>query len=130
MDKNIGDHAASARIDIADMIKNPKAMSGISTGRFDMTFKTMIPLFHEGNFIGIIEMISKFNSIAQALKESKLEPLVVLHEDYTKRFIKPFTGIFIENNYVANLNASVKFMEKAKNYGIKKTYVLQKTNFY
>ncbi|MAD41255.1 MAG: response regulator receiver protein [Arcobacter sp.] len=124
--KNVGDHAASARIDIADMIKNPKAMSGISTGRFDTTFKTMIPLFHKGEFIGIIEMITKLNSITKLLKEYKLEPLVVLHEDYTKRFIKPFTGLFIENNYVANLNASKEFMNKAKNYGIKKLIYAKK----
>ncbi|RXK12485.1 response regulator receiver protein [Halarcobacter mediterraneus] len=122
----VGDHAASARIDIADMIKSPKPIKGISTGRFDMTFKTMIPLFHKGKFLGIIEMISKFNSIAKILKEQNIEPLMVLHENYTKRFIKPFTGLFIENNYVANLNASKSFMEKAEKIGIKKLMYLEK----
>ncbi len=122
----VGDHAASARIDVADMIKSPKPMKGISTGRFDMTFKTMIPLFYEGRFIGIIEMISKFNSIAKILKEQNIEPLMVLHENYTKRFIKPFTGLFIGNNYIANLNASKSFMEKAENFGIKKLMYLEK----
>ena len=63
----VNDHAASARLDIADMIKNPQPKRGISTGRFDMTFKTMIPLYNGKEFIGIIEMISKFNSIAKLL---------------------------------------------------------------
>ncbi len=122
----IGDHAASARIDIVDMIKNPRPMRGISTGRFDMTFKTMIPLYDNGKFIGIIEMISKFNSIARVLKKYDIEPLMVLHEDYTTRFIKPFTSLFIGNNYVANLNASKSLMKKVKIYGLKKLMYLEK----
>ncbi len=116
----IGDHAASARIDIQDMLIEQKPKKGISTGRFDMTFKTMVPLFHKGKFIGIIELISKFNSIAKHFQSIGIEPLMVVHEDYTKRFIRPFSGIFIGNNYVANLDVSKDIMDKAKEFGLKK----------
>ncbi len=123
--KKIGDHAASARLDIADMIKNPKPMKGISTGRFDMTFKTMFPLYNGDEFVGMIEMITKFNSIARTMDEHNIHPLIVLHEDYTKRFIKPYTGLFIDNNYVANLNASKELMDLAQRHGIKKLMYLE-----
>ncbi len=117
----VGDNAAAARLDIVDMIKNPKEMTTISTGRFDMTFKTMLPIYDKNkNFIGIIEMISKFNSIAQEYKNKQIEPLFVLHEDYTNRFIKPFTGLFIGKNYVANLNANKELMKNVENFGIEK----------
>lgn len=122
----IGDHAASARIDIQDMIDDPKPMRGISTGRFDMTFKTMIPLYHEKQFIGMIEMISKFNSIAKLFQSKNIEPLMVLHESYTKRFIKPFSGLFIGNNYVANLNASKDLMNEVQAYGLDKFLYIDK----
>ncbi len=115
---NVGDHAASARVDIADMIKNPRPMQTISAGRFDLTFKTMLPLYNGKEFIGMIELISKFNSIAQTFKEYKIEPIFALHEDYTKRFIKPFSGLFIGNNYVANLNASKPLMKEIEEAGI------------
>ena len=121
----IGDHAASARIDIQDMIKNPQPMQGISTGRFDMTFKTMLPLFHQNEFVGMIEVISKFNSIAQLFKEKNIEPLFVLHESYTKRFIKPFSGLFIGNNYVSNLNASKELMKEVEQFGLEKFLYIQ-----
>ncbi len=123
--KRVGDYAISARLDIADMIKNPRPMKGISAGRFDMTFKTMIPLYSNGKFIGIIEMISKFNSIAKNLKKYNIESLMILHEDYTKRFINPFTSLFIGNNYVANLNASKSLMKKVQLYGSKKLMYLK-----
>ena len=117
--EQVGDNAAAARLDISDMIKNPREMSTISTGRFDMTFKTMLPIYDKNkNFIGMIEMISKFNSIAQEFKNKNIEPLFVLHEDYTSRFIKAFTGLFIGNNYVANLNANKELMKRVENYGI------------
>ena len=122
--KKVGDHAASARLDIADMLKNPKPKRGISTGRFDMTFKTMIPLYNGKEFIGMIEMISKFNSIAKLLKDNKIESLMVVHEDYTKRFIKPFSGLFIGNNYIANQNASPELIKKVEKYGLKKLMYL------
>ena len=117
--EQVGDNAAAARLDISDMIKNPREMSTISTGRFDMTFKTMLPIYDKNkNFIGMIEMISKFNSIAQEFKNKNIEPLFVLHKDYTSRFIKAFTGLFIGNNYVANLNANKELMKRVENYGI------------
>jgi len=118
--KKVGDHSASARLDIADMLKNPQPKRGISTGRFDMTFKTMMPLYNGDTFVGIIEMISKFNSIAKLLKENEIESLMIVDKDYTKRFIRPYSGLFIGQNYVANENASLELMKKVKEYGLVK----------
>jgi PAS domain S-box-containing protein len=117
----VGDHAASARMDIAKMLKEPKPMNNISTGRFDMTFKTMLPLYDiHDNLLGMIEMISHFNSIASELKNNGIEPIIIVDESYTKRFIKPFSGLFIGNNYIANINASKVLMDKVKEKGIDK----------
>ena len=70
---NVGDNLATTRLDIANMIKKPQEMFTISAGKFDMTFKTILPVFdEENNFIGMIEMISKFNSIANEFKKKIL----------------------------------------------------------
>ncbi len=116
----VGDHAASARVDIVQMLKDPKPMQQISTGRFDMTFKTMLPLYNGSEFVGIIELISHFNSIAEELKNNGIEPVMIVDKSYTKRFIKPFTGLFIDDYYVANLNASKILMQKIGTNGIDK----------
>ena len=110
-------------------MKNPKPMSGISAGKFDLTFKTMFPLYNNGEYIGLVEMVSKFNSIAKILKDYNIEPLMVVHENYKQGFIKPFTNLFIGNNYVANLNASKDLMNMVEKNGIKnflyiKDYIL------
>lgn len=123
--KKVGDHAASARIDIQEMINDPKPMKQVSTGRFDMTFKTMLPLYHNEKFIGMIELISHFNSIAMELKKKNIEPIFAVDKSYTKQFIKPFSGLFIKENYIANLNASKILMKKIENFGIDKFLYLK-----
>ncbi|MEA3289000.1 MAG: PAS domain S-box protein [Campylobacterota bacterium] len=116
----VGDSIKNARLDLAQMLIDQKPKQTVSTGRFDMTFKTILPLFDNGEFIGIVEVISKFNQIAEHLKEKSIEPLMVLKEDYTYRFIKPYTGLFISNNYVANKNASKELMKKVEQEGLDK----------
>ena len=122
----VGDSVSSARVDVAKMLIDPKPMNQISTGRFDMTFKTIIPVYNSGIFIGMIEMISHFNSIAIILENQSIEPLMVVDKSYTPRFIKPFTGLFIGDNYVANKNASPILMNEIEKYGIDKFLVIDK----
>jgi len=121
----VGDNAAMARMDVAKMIQNPKPMQNISTGRFDMTFKTMMPLYYKNSFLGIVELISHFDVISDELKKKGLEPIIVVDEDYTERFIKPFSGIFIGNNYVVNKNASLELMSKIEKKGLEKFLFLK-----
>lgn len=60
-----GDSLLKVRNDLNIMLKEPKMMSTISTGKFDMTFKYMVPVFHENKLLGIIEAITHFNSISK-----------------------------------------------------------------
>ena len=45
----------------------------------------------------------------------------------TKRFINPFTSLFIGNNYVANLNASKSLMKQSSALWFKKINVFKRT---
>lgn len=117
---NVGDSVSQIRVDVAEMIQNPKPMYNISTGRFDMTFKTILPLYDNEKFIGMIELISHFDDIAQIFQDKEIEPLFVVDESYTPKFFKPLTGLFIGNNYVANANASKTLMKQIENEGISK----------
>jgi len=116
--KKVGDSVSSIRVDVASMIKNPKPMQQVSTGRFDMTFKTMLPLYNNKEFIGMIEIISHFNSISKELKSKGIESVMLVDKSYRKKFIKPFTGLFIDDYYVANKDASKILMKDIKNNNI------------
>lgn len=118
--KKVGDSVSSIRDDVASMIKEPRAMNQVSTGRFDMTFKTILPLYHNKKFVGMIEAISHFNSIAQELKLMGIESIMLVDKSYKERFINPLTGLFIDDYYVVNENASQQLMNDVKDKGIEK----------
>lgn len=112
-----GDNIAAIRPDVQQMIANPKINSTISVGQFDMTFKAMVPLYDQNSqFIGYLETLTHFNSIAEKIKAEGFEPIILADKRYKQQLTKPFTGLFAGEYYVANQNANPKLL----------TYLLQK----
>ena len=113
-----GDYVLNHRIDLQDMLKNPRIHSSISVGIFDMTFKSMVPLYHNGEFIGILEAITHFNSISKKLADKNIETIILADKKYKKQLTKPFTKIFVDDYYVANLDANKMLLEHLEKEGV------------
>jgi len=132
--KKRGDDLTKIRKDIVQMLKDPKIKSTISTGIFDMTFKAMVPMFDNEKYMGTIDVIAKFNSIASQLVNIGFEPVILVDKSYKKQITKPFTKMFLDDYYIANLNASESNRQYIKRYGIeklvksKKDYIIDKKN--
>ena len=107
------DNLSKIRKDLNNMLKHRSAKSSISVGSYDMTFKAMIPLFQDGEFTGVLESITHFNSISRGLRKSdKIEPVIIVDKKYTKQLKKnAFTKIFLKDHYVANLSVNKKTIE-------------------
>ncbi|MBU1657829.1 sensor domain-containing diguanylate cyclase, partial [bacterium] len=82
-----------------------------SVGKFDLSIKAIVPIIKNEKFIGIIEVISHFNSISKQLSESNIYSLVLLKKEYKKQLEFPFTNLFIDDYYVANLDAPKVLMD-------------------
>ena len=65
-DKN--DKIKNYRLDLQEILLNPKVKNSISVGIYDITFKSMIPIYKDEKFIGILECITHFNSITRVKK--------------------------------------------------------------
>lgn len=118
--KERGDDLTKVRKDMVEMIKNPKIRSTISTGIYDITFKSMVPIFKDDVYMGTIEVITKFNSIAKQLQNNGFEPVMLVDKSYKKQIKEPYTKMFVGDYYVANLNASKQNQEYIEKYGIEK----------
>jgi len=116
--KKRGDDLTAVRKDIVQMLAEPKIQSTISTGIFDMTFKAMVPLFKQERFMGTIEVIAKFNSIAEQLQDRGLSPVILVDKSYKEQITKPFTKMFVGDYYVANLNASETYRDYIAAHGV------------
>lgn len=112
--KKHGDSILNARLDIQEVLKNPKIMSTISTGKFDMTFKSMAPIYENNELLGIVEVITHFNSIAKKILKKGIEPIIIVDKKYKEQLKNPFTKLFIEDYYIANLNVNKKYIDLLK----------------
>ncbi len=118
--KKHGDKISKSRLDIQQVLKSQKELHSISTGKFDMTFKAIIPIFEDNEFLGLVEMITHFNSIAKRLKNKNIDPVFLVDKSYKEKIIHPLTKLFIDNYYVANKNASKIIMNKIEKEGVEK----------
>jgi len=106
-----GDSLLNVRQEIVKMLDNPEVVSTISVGKFDLAFKSMVPIFSDNRFIGIFEVIAKFNSISEQLDEKGIETVMLVDERYKEQIKVPYTGRFIDRYYIANLNAADTLVE-------------------
>ena len=110
-DKN--DKVKNFRLDLQEIFKKPEVKSTISVGVYDITFKSMIPIYKDAKFIGILECTTHFNSITSSIRDNHmLEPIILVDELFTNQLKdNSFTKIFLKNHYVANLSVSPEILK-------------------
>ncbi len=113
-----GDDLSGIRLDVARIIKEPKSINSISVGKFDFTFKSMIPAYSNGIFIGVVETLSKFDSIAFKMQEKGLDTLALVDKSYKAQLQFSFTNFFVNDFYVANINAKKELMQFIEQKGV------------
>lgn len=131
--KERGDSLLHIRKDVVEMIKNPKANVTISTGKFDMTFKSMVPIYHKQEYIGSIEIITRFNSIVKKLQKDKFESIVLVDKSYKKQLTHTLDDNFIEDYFITAFSGSTRLMQSLQNEGVEqftkiKNYKLNQEN--
>lgn len=101
----------------------------VSVDKYDLSFKASIPLLDEsGKNIGVLETITHFNSIAKKIKEEGFDALVLVDKRFKKQLKYPFTGNFINDNYLANKDIDKELLTYIKSLDIDKE-LDYKTNY-
>jgi diguanylate cyclase (GGDEF)-like protein len=128
-----GDDLTYIRQDVAQMIREPQVISAISTGKYDMTFKAMVPIYDHGKFIGIIETLAKFYSITQKMKNNDCDLLIIVDKHYKKQLSEAYSQTFVDDYYIVNPLENKKLLQIIKNAPIEKylhvaTYMIDTKN--
>ena len=108
----------SKRSNLSNILKYKRASKTIVAGTYGFCFKSTVPIFKDGEFLGLIETITKFNSIARSLKNINTIGIVLANKDAKEIITKPFTNIFIDEYYVATKNTSPKLLKKISKEGV------------
>ena len=111
------DKIKNLRLDLQNLYKNPQIKSTISVGKYDITFKSIIPIYHNEQFLGVLDIVTHFNSITKILNNSdNVESFVIVEKEFTKQLKgHSFSEIFLKDYYVANVTASkdtLNYLEK------------------
>lgn len=120
-----GDSLRGLRNDLQKTIETQKVSSGISSGRYDLSIRAMVPVFYKEKLVGVLEVISHFNSIATALQKEHIASAVLLKPEYAKQLAHPFTHLFIDRWYVANYNIDKHLFQQLHKDGVQR-YLHQK----
>ncbi len=112
------DNMLDARMDIAQMLQHPKIMSTISTGKYDMTFKTMVPIYDSGEFIGIFESIADFDSIAEKIDNSGWQSVILVDKRYYDQLIHAPKERFIDDYLLSSSKAGREIVTDIKDKGV------------
>lgn len=130
------------RKDLKDFMEKKRISTLISVGLYSMAIKSRVPIIdNENNFLGAIEVISQFNSIANNLKENNIDSIIIVDKKYKETIKFPYSQTFIDDYYIANINMNKDLInyliknniEKYINmdsYIIENNYLISKYNLY
>jgi len=98
-----GDSLFDARRDVRDILNVPQVIQAISVGRFNLTFKSMVPLWDETQtLLGIVEVVSHVTPLTDQLKRMHgVDSVVLVEKRFRKQLTKAQTGIFVNDYHVA-----------------------------
>jgi len=126
--KDLGNYILNNRDDLKELYKNPRPLYGISVGKFSVSLKGIMPIYDKKhNFLGIIETITFFNSIANALQNSAISSAILIDKKFFNRLEYPLSHIFIQNYNIANINVDPKIVTLLKENGI--AYFLENKSY-
>ena len=123
-----GDSLYEIREDVRQMLENKKVQSTLSVGKYTISFKSMVPLFNGEKFVGIIEIITHFNSIEKKLKKLGYDAVVFADKKYEKNLTNSITNYFIDGYYVANFQLNKELVDLIERKGVE--YFLNKESSY
>lgn len=100
------------RRDLAKTIKTPKVVNGISVGKYNITFKSIVPVYdQQSKFLGLFETITQFNSIIQNMMKNSYEVVLIVDHRYSKQLTLADKSHFIDGYFIPNNSSSVKILK-------------------
>ncbi|WP_052501491.1 sensor domain-containing diguanylate cyclase [Thiomicrospira microaerophila] len=99
-----GDSLLSIRPDLRAILAEPhqQPQTTVSTGLFTMSFKTTVPVFEADLLLGVVEVISQFQPLADQMADKGYISLILADKRYKEQLTLARSGLFIDDYYVVN----------------------------
>lgn len=117
--KKTGDNLRDVRYDVRQMLGSHSILTGMSVGRFSLTFKAMVPVKDSKlNLIGMLEVITKLDTYAEHLKRSVgSDSVVLVDERFKAQLTRADQNRFLGDFYIANKDAKAEYIAALSQMG-------------
>jgi len=127
-----GDNLLGVRDDIRELLGYPKTLSSIGIGKYTLSFKTIQPVWYDNKLIGLVELISKFDSVVNDLNKNGYESLVLIDKAHNNKLQNTLHQKNIDGYRIATSKASTHLLSSLshKNMAsvLKNPFVTDKKN--
>ena len=103
---------------VRQFMQNREPTVSITPCHCALFIKAMVPIYESGRFLGALEVISHFNSIAKQLEKDGIESLVVTTRELGAKIDAPVFSRFLEGRYVATQDLDDTTLRHAIRYGL------------
>ncbi|QAR32726.1 methyl-accepting chemotaxis protein [Geovibrio thiophilus] len=116
--KKYGDDLSSFRYSLIEMKKTRKPMVVFEIGVAGLSHRAIVPIFHEGAYIGSMEFIQGINSIVDELSERGTDMLMLMDQKYLDIAEEARENPKMGRYVVAQKNFSVELADAVKDIDV------------
>lgn len=109
---NASDDLIKVRPEFSNIANYHRPLASISSGKYDLSIKVVVPILSDGSLLGFVDLISHFNSIQKRFENLKIDTLVLATEERSKLIEHPFSANRLDKHYVANLNPNQGILKR------------------
>jgi len=99
----------------------------IDVDAYDLCINSLLKLTDAaGHYVGALDLKAHFNSISKELANYGADSVVVVKRKYRSLLLQPFTGLFVGDYYIANLDADKERLKSLQRIGLNR---IQKSGY-
>ena len=111
------------RRDLEYVREHQAILSDIGVDTFTLSIKSIVPIYNQKHkFIGMVEVISHFNSIAKALQKFNIKSVVIVTKDASREIKNPFTKLYLKQCYIANFDVPTTLLNYMQNENLEQFF--------
>lgn len=100
-----GDNLLLSEKWLKQILISRQIMEMMDVGENSLTFKVIVPIIYGNNAIGVIEVITSFDSIVEDLTTDDEELVVAIDKDFKNSLLHPFSKEFVNGYNIVNADA-------------------------
>ncbi|WP_457747949.1 diguanylate cyclase [Sulfurimonas sp.] len=112
------DNYETQQKDLLSIEKTNKIITTVSVDSFNISIKAMVPFFNNGEFAGILEVMSHFNSISKGLGKLGIESVLLVDKSYSKEMKNLSDKFFIDGYCIVNRDAPQALVSYLQKHGV------------